>query len=112
MSYEPTDPETVPVPVTTIESKVIGIFFIDNFKVELSATDINQTTLTVQWSKGYMDGQIFVATETTISAYKGPNLIAKLNELVTSNVSHYENIKIAIWELMEAEGTLPPGSIN
>jgi len=111
MAFEPTNPETVSVPVTTTEPKLINVHIIDNFKVTLEANNLAATTLTVQWSKGYKNDQIFVATETTITTYQGANLLAKLATIVTPNMSYYDNIKAAIWDLMQIEGTLPSGTI-
>jgi len=42
----------------------------------------------------------------------GSSLLTKMSEQVVNGLSHYDDFKKAIWELLQSEGIVPPGVIS
>ena len=110
MPFTPSTPEVKDdVPVTTVQSKTLDVYHIDSLKFDLGPP----VRCTVQWSVGYNDDQgNYVPVTKNQARLQGTEFLAKLNGQPTTGKTRYEDVKAAIWELLQAQGAVGPGSIT
>lgn len=109
MPFTPSTPEVKDnVPVTTVQSKTLDTYHIDSLKFDLSPVRCS-----VQWSVGYNDGQgNYVPVTKNQTRLQGAEFLAAMNGMPTAGKTRYEDTKAAIWELLQAQEVVGPGSIT
>jgi hypothetical protein len=121
MAYEPTNPPTLPVFAPT--TNPIDTYYIKTLTFRLMPGEPSQTVADVEWLEGFTDGagQFIVAPTGATSSdpgglktatLQGAPLIAAMNAPVTPGMSIYDNVRTALWDLMEQEGLIPPGTVT
>jgi hypothetical protein len=105
-------PDTVPVKVESVTDKTIDSYYIKTITISLAPGNSAAIVFNVVWSKGYTDQGKFTAIESTTSMLSGSSLLTKMSEQVVNGLSHYDDFKKAIWELLQSEGIVPPGVIS
>lgn len=110
MPYNPTNPPTEPVyaPAT----KPIDTYYFTTVRIDLQPANPAETVIHVEWNEGFMDGGNFVASTRKVADLSGPTLLAAMNQPVTPGSTHYDDFRNALWDYMEAEGLIPPGSVT
>lgn len=110
MPLEPTNPQTASV--TTVTSKSITHFQVTHLHIRIDPNDASDTKVEVHWSEGYMSGESFVAVRNKSEVLSGPDVISKINETTDGVSSVYDEVKTRVWEMLQAEGFVPEGSIT
>lgn len=110
MSYQPTTPTTKDVP-SAIITKNLDTYHIHRLYIDLDPNNPAGTTITVRWSCGYMEDTTYIASALSEVVLSGAGLLTKIAELSDDTKSHYDNVRHATWELMQAEGHVPAGTV-
>jgi hypothetical protein len=110
MPFVPDVPETISVPVLT--DKVIDTYQIEEITIRLPPNDHALTSVSVRWSKGYMENGVYVVADTRVFTREGAPVLQVMMASVTAGASHYGDIKSAIWQFMFDEGEIPLGSVG
>jgi len=110
MPFIPDAPETISVPVPT--DRVIDTYQIEEIHIRLPPNDHALTSVSVRWSKGYMENGVYVAADTRIFTREGDPVLQVMMATVTPGTSHYGDVKSAIWQFMLDEEEIPPGSVG
>lgn len=110
MPFAPDIPPTKDVEGPLVE-KNLDTFHITNIQIAVNPNDPSLTSVKIVWAKGYMDGDDFVGVETHTEKLSGEDVIAKITE-ATSGGSVYNEVKYKAWELLQARGIVPAGTIS
>ena len=110
MPLQPTTPENKSVPSTV--SKDVTHFHITNLNIKVDPNDAAATTASVVWQEGYMDGETFVPTESNSALLSGSALLDKVAGITDGTSSIYDNVKEAVWALLQDESLVAAGSVT
>jgi len=111
MAYIPVSTEAGEI--TKTESATINRYQIHMIHIDVDPDDVTKTTVTVDWSKGFLDeSDKYVAIRRYNVMFKGSHLLAKLGSPTSGILSIYGEIQKAAWELLHDDGWLPDGEIQ
>lgn len=110
MPLTPTNPENEQVPSTV--AKDIDTLHVTGLNIMINPNDATATTVDVQWSEGYMDGDTFVLVRRKQAMLSGPDVISKINETTDGVSTVYQEVKTRVWAMLQAEGLVPAGSVS
>lgn len=110
MSYTPSIPPTVDVPGPKVQTN-LTTYHITSYTVIVDPNNPDATTVKVGWSRGHMNGQVFVTADSDQAVLSGQSVVNKISE-VTTGGTVYNEVKQRLWELLQAAGKIPAGSIS
>jgi hypothetical protein len=109
MAYIPENTEVGEV--TKPDIATIDRYQIHMIHIDVDPDDIAKTRITVDWSKGFLDGSgKYVAVRRYNVMFKGGKLLARLGQ-PTTGLNVYAEVQKAAWELLHEDGWLPNGEI-
>jgi len=111
MAMTPTTPPVVKIPGPTVDRE-ITTFQITKLEILMDPNNAAATTVRVLFSRGYMADEKFVTVDSREVVLKGTTLAAKIDTETTGRHSLYYEVRQAIWELLQAGGHAPAGSIG
>jgi len=111
MALNPTTPETKDVSFKVSQEKTLDVYHIEEMIVRLDPNDAANHKVILTWSSGFVDGEgQYVRVNEYHEVIMGPDLGEKFVEVVNDRTV-YDTVKIACWELLQARGLVPAGSI-
>jgi hypothetical protein len=110
MPFAPDIPPTKDVVGPEVE-KNLDTYHIVSMNIQVDPNDAAKTSVKIVWAKGYMDSGNFVQAESHSEHLAGQDVIDKIGE-ATSGGSIYNEVKYAAWELLQARGIVPAGTIS
>jgi hypothetical protein len=109
--YTITDPETKQVAIQQIVQQQFPQLRLTSLTIAVSPTDSANISARVGWVEGYMDGDTFVAGQQFDATISKAPLRAKLDEASTE-ATVWTDIEKRMWELLQAAGEVPGGTIS
>jgi hypothetical protein len=110
MPLVPTTPTTETV--YTPASKALNRFHLKRIVFNLVPGDHQAATAEITWVKGYNDNGTFIPTAEGMVELNGAQLIPIMGENVTAGISHYTDLRRTVWQLLQASGAAPAGTVT
>jgi hypothetical protein len=113
MPFIPDAPVTAPA--FTATSLPINRFHITRWNNVLPpGAPPTEIAMEVEWAEGYDDAGVFRIAPNGVktATLSGPSLVTAMAGLVTPGLSHYDDLRIALWNYMESIGLVGPGSVT
>lgn len=110
MSFTPTKPVAAPVPAPQVDKKLDKLHIL-RLDIQLRPGQQTGTIVEVTWAEGFMEGEKYVCVRTRHERLGGEVLDAKLAS-VTTGVPLYEEVRKAVWELLQELGHIGTGTIG
>lgn len=109
MPFVPQNPEVKKVQTTA--TKTVDTFHIHNLHINLNPNNPLQHSITVKWSEGYVESGVYIPAEHHTDFMIGMPVVSGMITPVTEGRSRYDEIKIAVWTMMQEHGFIPEGDI-
>lgn len=93
------------------EDQSLGTFHIHKFTVNRDPNDAAATNVKVTFSRGYIENSVYYPVEWHTETLRGDDIIAKIGE-DTSGGTIYNEVKYALWQILQARDLVPAGSIT
>ena len=110
MPLSPTTPANLEVEGPKV-AKDLDTMHIHKFAVSINPNDASKTTAEVLFSEGYMDDDTYVPVKYQNVVLSGSALTDKIAE-ATGGGTIYNEVKAALWGLMQDAGHAPAGPIT
>ena len=110
----------MPLELTTPENRAIRVvqsvsathYHVIHLGITIDPNDASKLMVLVQWAEGYMDESTFVQIEQKDAVLSGQDVLDKVNETTDGTTSVYNNVKQRVWEMLQAAGLVPAGTIS
>jgi hypothetical protein len=109
MAFIPTTPETGNLVIE--EEKTLDVFQIHALHIELDPGNLSNARCVVEWSRGFMTGDVYTAVIRHTDVVQGAGFLAEMARDTTGN-SLYDEVKASVWKLLDDDGKLPAGTIS
>ena len=93
------------------EDKSLGTFHIHKFVVNVDPSDAVATNVKVTFSRGYIENSVYYPVEYHTEILQGADVIAKIGEN-TSGGTIYNEVKYALWQILQGRDLVPAGDIT
>ncbi len=110
MPFKPNNPPSKNVLAPT--SRAVDTYHIHSFTVVRDPNNPANTQVEICWSKGFIDNGVYIVDEMFQGQYMGPNVIDAINATVTPGNSRELEVKLGLWEIVDAEEDLPDGAVS
>lgn len=110
MPFSPNVPPTIDVEGPKVSTN-LTTYHITTYTVMVDPNNPDATSVKVSWSRGRMNGQVFETADSGQAVLTGQAVLNKINE-VTTGGTVYNEVKQRLWELLQAAGKIPAGSIS
>lgn len=104
MPLTPTTPVNEQVPATGVVAQDLDTFHITAFDVAIDQNDAGRNQVVIRWAEGYMSGPTFVTVHLRRHVVRGAAFNTAAGALSNGALSHYANVKAALWQLLIDEG--------
>jgi hypothetical protein len=110
MSFTPTKPVEAPVPGPQVDRKLDKLHIL-RLDIQLRPGQQTGTVVEVTWVEGFMEGENYKWLRTRHERIGGEALDAKL-AAVTTGGSLYEEVRKAVWSLLQELGHIGAGTVG
>jgi hypothetical protein len=110
MPFVPDAPETVAVPVPI--DKVIDTYQIEEITIRMPPNARDHASLQLKWSKGYVEKGQYIEADSKWFSIEGGPLLEAMAAPVEPGLSHYADLRNALWQFLQAQGAVPPGTVT
>jgi len=100
MPFQPSIPNTGEI--VSKQDQLMGQMQIHELHLFIDPNDDSGVKAQIQWSEGYVSGDVYTALKFHKATITGANLIAKIAEATTGN-SVYDEVKLRAWQLLQME---------
>ena len=109
MPLTPTTPQTASVfaPAT----KSLDRMFLKTIHFDLVPGAPAQTAITVTFQTGYMSAGTFMPASEKEVTLSGPAFVAIMQQNVTPGTNHYNDLRAVVWQILQATGDAPAGTV-
>jgi hypothetical protein len=92
--------------------KALNRFHLKRIVFNLVPGDHQAATAEITWVKGYNEAGVFIPSAEGMVELNGAQLIPIMGENVTNGVSHYTDLRRTVWQLLQASGNAPAGTVT
>jgi len=110
MAFTPSTPDKINLPGPKVE-KDLTRFHLHKLEILSDPADDKKTIVNVEWSKGYMDDDKYVVHERVYTSLRGDSLLKAMTAKSTGKTI-YEEVKQAVWKLLQDQKHVPVGTIS
>jgi hypothetical protein len=110
MPFQPDVPPTGQIEAPK-EDKNLGTYHIHRFTVNRDPNDESSVTIKVRFSRGYIENSVYYPVEWDNIDLQGEDVVSKISES-TSGGTIYNEVKYALWQILQAREKVPAGSIT
>jgi hypothetical protein len=112
MPFAPDTPTSVDKEVVTPTPQDLDELHVHELHIVLVPNDPSATRVRVKWSEGYDDSGTYRPHEIRSDTFEGGNLVTEMTASCDAANDRFEEIKKAVWSLLQAEGKVGAGTVS